>query len=53
MNGDTQIYVSGREYKVTGDLVTYEQIVGDLERTAQGGGTSTSSARPESTTKTT
>ena len=27
MNGDTQIYVSGREYKVSGDLVTYEQIV--------------------------
>ena len=27
MNGDTQIYVSGREYKVTGDLVTYVQIV--------------------------
>ena len=27
MNGDTQIYVSGREYKVPGDLVTYEQIV--------------------------
>ena len=27
MNGDTQIYVSGREYKVPGDLVTYDQIV--------------------------
>ena len=27
MNGDTQIYVSGREYKVPGDLVRYEQIV--------------------------
>ena len=27
MNGDTQIYVSGREYKVPGDLVTYEQVV--------------------------
>ena len=27
MNGDTQIYVSGREYKVPGDLVTYEEIV--------------------------
>ena len=27
MNGDTQIYVSGREYKVPGPLVTYEQIV--------------------------
>ena len=27
MNGDTQIYVSGREYKVPGNLVTYEQIV--------------------------
>ena len=27
MNGDTQIYVSGREYKVPGDLVTYQQIV--------------------------
>ena len=27
MNGDTEIYVSGRDYKVSGDLVTYEQIV--------------------------
>ena len=27
MNGDTQIYVSGRVYKVPGKLVTYEQIV--------------------------
>ena len=27
MNGATQIYVSGREYKVPGDLVAYEQIV--------------------------
>ena len=27
MNGRTQIYVSGREYKVPGDLVKYEQIV--------------------------
>ena len=27
MNGDTQIYVSGREYKVPGNVVTYEQIV--------------------------
>ena len=27
MNGDTQIYVSGREYKVPGPLVTYEQVV--------------------------
>ena len=27
MNGQTQIYVSGREYKVPGHLVTYEQIV--------------------------
>ena len=27
MNGDTQIYVSGREYKVPGSLVTYEQVV--------------------------
>ena len=27
MNGDTQIYVSGREYKVPGDLVTYDQVV--------------------------
>ncbi len=27
MNGATQIYVSGREYKVPGHLVTYEQIV--------------------------
>ena len=26
-NGDTQIYVSGRAYKVPGDLVTYEKIV--------------------------
>ena len=26
MNGDTQIYVSGREYKVPGDLVKYEEI---------------------------
>ena len=27
MNGDTQIYVSGREYMVPGHLVTYDQIV--------------------------
>ena len=27
MNGRTEIYVSGREYKVPGQLVTYEQIV--------------------------
>ena len=27
MNGETQIYVSAREYKVLGNLVTYEQIV--------------------------
>ena len=27
MGGATQIYVSGREYKVPGDLVSYEQIV--------------------------
>ena len=27
MNGDTQIYVSGREYKVPGHLVTYGQVV--------------------------
>ena len=27
MNGETQIYVSGREYKVPGELVRYEQIV--------------------------
>lgn len=27
MNGDTQIYVSGREYKVPKPLVTYEEIV--------------------------
>ena len=27
MNGETQIYVSGREYKVPGHLVTYVQIV--------------------------
>ena len=27
MNGNTQIYVSGREYKVPGPLVTYEQVV--------------------------
>ena len=27
MNGDTQIYVSGREYKVPGNLVTDEQVV--------------------------
>lgn len=27
MNGDTEIYVSGRECKVPGDLVAYEQIV--------------------------
>lgn len=27
MNGDTEIIVSGREYKVPGHLVTYEQIV--------------------------
>ena len=27
MNGDIQIVVSGREYKVAGPLVSYEQIV--------------------------
>lgn len=27
MNGDTQIYVSGREYKVPGFIVSYDQIV--------------------------
>ena len=27
MNGDTQIVVSGREYKVPGTVVTYEEIV--------------------------
>ena len=27
MNGDTQIYVSSREYKVPGNVVRYEQIV--------------------------
>ena len=27
MNGDTQIIVSGREYKVPGNIVTYEQVV--------------------------
>ncbi len=27
MNGDTQIIVSGREYKVPGNVVTYEQVV--------------------------
>ena len=27
MNGDTQIYVSGREYKVPGHIVTYKQVV--------------------------
>ena len=27
MNGATEIYVSGREYKVGGTLVSYEQIV--------------------------
>ena len=27
MNGETQIYVSGREYKVPGNLVKYEQVV--------------------------
>ena len=27
MNGDTQIVVSGREYKVTGKSVAYEEIV--------------------------
>ena len=27
MNGDTQIYVSGREYKVPGDLIRHEQVV--------------------------
>ena len=26
-HGDTQIYVSGREYKVPGNVVTYEQVV--------------------------
>ena len=27
MNGGTEIFVSGRQHKVPGDLVTYEQIV--------------------------
>lgn len=27
MNGDTEIYVSGREYKVPGGVVEYDQIV--------------------------
>ena len=27
MNGDTQIYVSGREYKVPGNVVYYDQVV--------------------------
>lgn len=27
MNGGTEIYVSGREYKVPGNVVGYEQIV--------------------------
>ena len=27
MNGDTQIIVSGREYKVKGPVVSYDQIV--------------------------
>lgn len=27
MNGDTEIIVSGREYKVQGPTVTYEEIV--------------------------
>ena len=27
MSGATEIYLSGREYKVPGDLVSYEQIV--------------------------
>ena len=27
MSGDTQIYVSGREYKVKGPVVTYKEIV--------------------------
>lgn len=27
MNGNTQIYISGREYKVPGDHITYDQIV--------------------------
>lgn len=27
MRGDTQIYVSGREYKVAGSVVSYEEVV--------------------------
>lgn len=27
MNGDTEIYVSGRAYKVRGSVVSYEQVV--------------------------
>ena len=27
MNGDTQIYVSGRAYKVPGHVVSYEQVI--------------------------
>ena len=27
MNGGTEIYVSGRPYKVPGNIVTYEQVV--------------------------
>ena len=37
MNGDTQIYVSGREYKMPGNLVTYEEIVKMLEQATRGG----------------
>ena len=38
MGGATEIYVSGREYKVPGDLVAYQQIVNSMERTARPGG---------------
>ncbi len=27
MNGGTEIYVSGREYKVPGDIVCYDEVV--------------------------
>ena len=36
MNGDTQIYVSGREYKVPGNVVSYEQVVKIWKQAARG-----------------
>ena len=53
MNGDTQIIVSGREYKVPGPTVSYEADRQDLERASQVRRNTHSSASQASTTTTT